>query len=297
MVERASSNSTAEAAFALSIRDSGEATDEVFWAGLTEAFQDRLRGAVEADHENESEGASERLRRWHSAEAHVDLSRIHSTWIVRALREESPAVVRTVVRNSSGRIEAILRREFGLDDTELDPRHEPDPESVWRALILWTERLVGGAPSPDDPPVVVALSRLGSMALLRLAHEIGTLKRTWAVRGTKASGSGTPFEPAIDRFDPRFPALTLREVEALPTTDFRGIASLGLTTAARLLSLVEPTRVRWTLQHLPYTLAKQIRARMSVVLPKTRLWIGGESLLVEHAIRGLEARQLLEWPA
>jgi hypothetical protein len=297
MVGHASSSSTAEAAFALSIRASGEATDEAFWAGLTEALQDRLRGAVDAKSQDEGEGAAERLRRWHTAAARVDLSRIHPTWIVRALREESPAVVRTVARNSSGRIEALLCREFGLDSPALDPRHEPDSESVWRALILWTERLVGGAPSPDDPPVVDALSCLNSISLLRLAHEIGRLKRGWVLRGTDASEITPPFEPAVDRFDPRFPALTLREVEALPTTDFRGIASLGLTTAARLLSLVEPTRVRWTLQHLPYPLAKQIRARMAVVLPKTRLWIGGESLLVEHAIRRLEARHQLEWPA
>jgi hypothetical protein len=295
MVERASSNTTAEMAFALSVRASSEPPTENFWAGMTEGLGERLREIFEAGHLFEGEAAMDRLRDRHSAEARLDLSRVHSSWIIRALREESPAVIRTIARNSSSRIEALVRHQFGLDESALDVRHEPDPESVWRALILWTERLVAGVPAPEDPPIVVALSRLRFISLTRLAIELGALKREWGL-GTSDGADDPQFEPAVDRFDPRFPALARKEVEAQPATDLRGLASLGMTTAARLLSLVEPTRVRWTLQHLPYSLAKQIRARMAVVLPKTRLWIGGESLLVEHAIRRLEARGRISWP-
>jgi hypothetical protein len=41
---------------------------------------------------------------------------------------------------------------------------------------------------------------------------------------------------------------------------------LGLITFARLLDVVEPYRVRWALQHLPYPVAKVVRSLMN---PKT----------------------------
>jgi hypothetical protein len=54
---------------------------------------------------------------------------------------------------------------------------------------------------------------------------------------------------------------------------------LGLVTIARLLSVVEATRARWLLQHLPYDVAKLVRARMSlatVTVPRRALleWEG-----------------------
>ncbi len=44
----------------------------------------------------------------------------------------------------------------------------------------------------------------------------------------------------------------------------RRLASLGLSTIARLLAGCEPYRVRWSLQHVPYPVAKRIRSIMSV---------------------------------
>ncbi len=44
----------------------------------------------------------------------------------------------------------------------------------------------------------------------------------------------------------------------------RRLASLGLSTIARLLAGCEPYRVRWSLQHVPYPVAKRVRSIMSV---------------------------------
>ena len=53
---------------------------------------------------------------------------------------------------------------------------------------------------------------------------------------------------------------------------------LGLVTIARLLSVVEATRTRWVLQHLPYDVAKLARARMgltNVTVPRAlSFWSG-----------------------
>ena len=64
--------------------------------------------------------------------------------------------------------------------------------------------------------------------------------------------------------DPRLAQVMRLDRHACESREHTDLARLGLATVARGLVACEPTRVRWALQHLPYKVAKQVRAAMSL---------------------------------
>ena len=71
---------------------------------------------------------------------------------------------------------------------------------------------------------------------------------------------------------PEFIAIARHDVGATPTAKLpprRLAARIGLLTIARLLSDCEPFRVRWALQHWPYTIAKLVRSLMPSAAKRT----------------------------
>jgi len=192
-----------------------------------------------------AEAALRRLGRAHREEARADLSRVHPTWLVRAVQDESPAVRAIVAGLGPPSVQAALRAAFGAPSS---PDRRPHPEVLEWVLALWSERLVGGEPErDDDPPIIVALARLSPLEAYRLWHGVGRAKRRLAEDPGQA---------------PEVRAWIQRDVETVDRAGFgprRRTALLGLTTAARLLGDCEPFRSRWAVQHLPYPVVKRLR--------------------------------------
>jgi hypothetical protein len=213
----------------------------------------------------------ETLRRAHAAEAGTDAGHVHPSWWVRALKEESPAVQRTVAAHADPALQVILQRELGLQPADLVPEHAPDPDAVRCALGLWDERLVGDvADRSDDPRVILALTRLNPREIITLAQAAGVAKLAlagWArvqlrprLRDLKivlerAWHRASPSRRNWARNDYR------QFLEGLEPARRQGQvwARFGLLTLGRLLAVAEPYRARWALQHLPYFLARSLR--------------------------------------
>ena len=118
------------------------------------------------------------LRESRSAQIGPDPTRVHPSWYVRALQDESPAVRRVVAGATAGPLRSTLLRGLGLDPADLAPDHADHPEAHRIALALWTERLVGDLPGrDDDPDAIVVLSTLGLVGLYRLLRLCGLAKR------------------------------------------------------------------------------------------------------------------------
>src|SRR5262249_21174878 len=151
---------------------------------------------------------------------------------------------------------------------------------------------------PDDPPVVLALSRLDFWEVVALARVAGLAKRALADVAPPPPGS-----PARDRFD-AFQRSWLESNHswlAAARSAFheslrgwaqkRGSGSLGLVTFGRLLARVEPYRARWALQHLPYTVARRLRPAITDLGEHQAVWEGTvlqtawERLVAEGQIR------------
>ena len=91
----------------------------------------------------------------------VDLRRVHPSWLVRALREESPAVQRLVAASLADSLRDQMQAGLLLDSQDLDSERAAVPEVASWVMALWTERLVGGeAERADDPPALIVLGRL-----------------------------------------------------------------------------------------------------------------------------------------
>jgi len=210
--------------------------------------------------------ALRQLARAHREEARADLSRIHPTWLARAVQDESPAVRAIVAGFGPPSVQSALRTAFGAPRA---PDRPPHPEVLEWVLSLWAERLVGGEPErDDDPPVIIALTRLSPREAYRLWQGVGEAKRRLA-------------EDPNQR--PEVRQLLQRDIETVDRARFgprRRTALLGLTTAARLLADCDLFRSRWALQRLPYPVVKQIR-RFTPPASKQ-----------SAAISGLEARIL-----
>lgn len=91
--------------------------------------------------------------------------------------------------------------------------------------------------------------------------------------------------------DPRFLKVAEPDHDAHPLEDRRSVARLGLVTIGRLLTRVDPLRVRWTLQHLPYPIAKIIRAEIEWMNPLPSAWFRGEEKLFQAAKRLMQGDQ------
>jgi len=143
--------------------------DPVWVQRLCEAWDRESRDADAS----EPARALDRLRKMHQASARVDLGRVHPSWWVRALLEESPAVQRVVTTSLPESLRHPVQAGLLLDSQDLLSERAVAPEVLGWVLGLWTERLVGGEPErPDDPPAIRTLSCLSPRAgygLCRLA--------------------------------------------------------------------------------------------------------------------------------
>ena len=188
-------------------RKLGGADDFVsrFWDRLDPSWAARLREVWERESTalgpDDPAAALDRLRRTHEATARVDLGRVHPSWWIRALQEESPAVQRVVAASAPAFVGQPVRDGLLLDSQDLAVERSINPEVLGWALALWTERLVGGEPErPDDPPAILVLSRLSPRAGYRLCHMTGIAKGVLAgqdpgniarARRIRRAGSGS----------------------------------------------------------------------------------------------------------
>ena len=259
----------ADQSFLLALRAWGKGLDAEAHQRLAPEWLDRLdpdRSLSKASGSKPAE-AAERLAREARLQRSVDLARVHPSWIVRALRDESPAVRKVVARNAFEPLRSILQRAFddlSTIDARLDRR--PDPASVSLALTLWSERLVGDIPQRDDDAVaVVALTRLGPVELARLVERIGLVKIAALSASSQPELRSRRQEWIVDRL--RTPGKAAKSSEALMSSDIASLwrfseriaSGLGLITLGRLAANVDPYRLRWALQHVPYPIARMIR--------------------------------------
>ena len=199
MPEVEGSPSTADRALLLAFAAWGGPGFEAASSRFSKDWRDRLRQAWSSMARTTSGEAWGELRREHEASARPDLSRVHPSWFVRALKSESPSVQRTVTAHLPLPLRGEIRRGLKLDPSDLEPDHSPDGEALGWALTLWTERLVGDLPErDDDPPVVVAMTQLSSRDLARLVKVCGLVKHAFAIEGARP----TKFDESIARFTP-----------------------------------------------------------------------------------------------
>ena len=246
----------------------GGTTGPEFWSRFTPEWRESLREGLRENPVRDPAMAESALRRALGAQARPDVARVHPSWWVRALRDESPSVQRAVAAHADPSLQPQLLRELGLGSADLSPEHRPDPDALRWALGLWDERIVGDLPErTEDPPIILALSRLDLWEIVALARASGLAKRALA-----------PVDP------PRLSAALARErfhhfqrlwgernrssladarrsfhAELRHWRRKRGWGRLGLVTFGHLLARAEPYRVRWALQHLPYAVGRRIR--------------------------------------
>jgi len=251
--------------------------------------------------------AWDELRRDHQASIRPDPARVHRSWYVRALQDESPAVVRAVAANARASIAGAVRGGLGLAEGDIATDHPADPEAVRWALALYAERMIGDVPGRgDDPPVVVALSRFSPGDLALLARTTGLVKLAFAIEGTRP----TPEDEALVRLtagdrvglgyfrrhigeaDARLVPAARLDLAAIDGDRRRGLGRLGLVTFGRLLAAAEPHRARWAVQHLPYPIARLTRVKWPSPLPR-RPRTAWESWVFEAAWARLLAEQRL----
>ena len=222
------------------------------------------------------------LRDDHARSIHPDPSRVHPTWFVRALRAESPAVRLAVAKNLDGPTGETVRRAIEFEPAGDAKTRTADPEVLELAKALWSERLVGDVPtSIDDPPVILALTRVSHRDLARLVKVCGIVKHAFAVESAgptedvETIARFTPldrvrfayFRRQIGRADPRLRPAARLDLRAIAGDRRRAHARTGLLTLGRLLASVEPHRGRWAVQHLPYAIAKLLRPKEEPPLP------------------------------
>jgi len=270
------------------------------WNGLATAWKERLAAAWEGEAAAGPDGARASLAAEHRAEARPDLGRIHSSWFVRGLAGESPAVQRALAAAGPPRVREAIRRGLGLGADDLATDRPTHPEALRWAGVLWAERLVGGpARRPDDPPIVVAMAGLGASSLYRLVHLAGLAKLACALAGGPAAAHVRVRPRDADRLsafraswaepDPRLVRLALWDLDDRVGADRFETAVLGLATVGRLLATADPHRARWALQRLPYPVAKLVRNRMNL----RNALISGRSLAAwESRVLGLAQARL-----
>ena len=213
------------------------------------------------------------LLRDHQAAARFDPARVHPSWFARILGAESPAVRALVTAQATGLICAALDQSAEPDHSSASPAGPAHPEAVAWALTLWSERLVGDIPeSPNDPPVILALSQFSWRDQYRLVRAVGQAKLAFAIEGLAPQPSDEArarirstdrvriayFRRTIGQPDPRLVPLARRDFDSIATERSRHFAAVGLLTVARLLKGYDRHRVRWAIQHVPYSVAKQL---------------------------------------
>lgn len=248
------------------------------WRWLDSPWQDRLGDARRKLGPRSPEQALDLLQHSHRFQCRADTAKVHSSWWIRALKDESPAVRRAIARHGPAQQSPAAREEPRIE-REPTESHNPEPTVAGWVLSLATERLVGGEPvRSDEPAAIVALAALSSRELYRLCHAAGQSKTVLAgdpqgiLAGRCLDGQSErwvheQFSNQTGTAEGQARAWANCDLQASRGTDALGrrrrLASLGLNTIARLLTGCEPYRVRWALQHVPYPVAKRIRLVMS----------------------------------
>ena len=256
------------------------------WHRFAPSWRDQLRDAW-ADalaRGMDRQAARDALAREHAAEARPDPERVHASWWVRALQEESPAVRAAVLAHASEPVRSILRDGLKLDDAEPTAASKAHPEAVRRALSLWAERLVGGLPAGEDgPPVVAALTGLPNRDLARLIATVAPGQVGLRARGRRRAAEGGPVAfaqaPAARtartpprRLEPaRFPSRAARPAGPGAPRRRPGRGRPPEARPDHVCPAAGPGRsashALGALQHLPYPLAKFIRSRSGLKTP------------------------------
>ncbi len=246
------------------------------WGWLELSWRDRTQAAWDtAKGQDSPVQALDLLRGSHRSQCRADLRQVHPSWCDRALQDESPAV-RRLLASASHQARAQTASAVETGNLELPERaveRDPDPEVAIWVRALWTERLVGGEPvCHDEPPVIIAVKSLSNLERYRLCQAVGLAKMILAA-GLESMTAGGPAVQArsawlggkLKSLDARAHEWARREVQKMAGAGFssrRQLALMGLATLARLLADCDPFRTRWTLQHLPYPIAKRIRSLM-----------------------------------
>jgi hypothetical protein len=223
------------------------------------------------------QSSRDRLLAGVTAEKRPSPDRVHPTWWARAIRGESPAVQRVVLEHFSPSKETASR---DLPVLAHGGRGTVDPGALRIVLDLWSERLVGGEePGEDDPAVIRSITGPGP-ALMRQLRAAGVAKLAYAEAASRRTSlvhslrlrpgamllhalilerlRGGPLNSLLAKAAAR----DADESRRAPSGPRSPLARLGGIGLARLMTSVEPVRARWALQHLPYHLVKEIRARM-----------------------------------
>jgi hypothetical protein len=281
------------------------------WQRLDPSRAARLRDVWERETTafglDDPAAAREQLRRTHAATARVELGRVHPSWWIRALQEESPAVQRIVAASAPAVVGQAVRDGLLLDSQDMAVERLISPEVLDWTLALWTERLVGGEPErPDDPPAIFVLSRLSPRAAYRLCHMMGIAMRVLA--GQDPEHDSPANQARWEWLQTRLASVNLRfrvqaqgdvqSVTAPKVPRRHHAARIGLGTLARLLTDCEPFRVRWALQHWPYPITKLVRFLMASASKRSTTGLQSESLILKAAWERLtlEGRLAMVWP-
>jgi len=283
------------------------------WDRLDPSWVERLRATWNRESRDAAAAdgarALDRLRRMHETSARVELGRVHPSWWVRALLDESPAVQRVVTASLPESVRYPVQAGLLLDTQDLLSERRADAEVLGWVLGLWIERLVGGEPErSDDPPAIVALSRLSPRAgygLCRLAGFCKMLLAGQTPGGDRARSSRRArwewLRGRLAAAGSEFQAEARREVRAGVSSRIalrHHPARFGLVTFGRLLAECEPFRVRWALQHWPYRMAKLTRSLIPLADKQPPFVLEGESLVLKTVWDRLtlEGRLSIPWP-
>lgn len=265
-----------------------EEVDARFWNRFEPGWRQALQTGWNEVMELSPEEARDQIRREHQAQRHPDWSRIHPSWWLRALKNESLAVQLAVTAHAPESIRQPLQTGLGLSEEDLQSRGTPQPEALNAALALWAERLVRDWPDRNDPPVIVALTQLDLPEISRLTAAVGLAK--WALSGSNGFASisqshaqtlRVAVQTAFEAIDPNLKTQAQLDLAQFGQVGQDKLGSIGLITFARLLETCEPYRVRWALQHLPYSVAKLLRTQMTRAKSSAPAMVGWESDLLQ----------------
>jgi hypothetical protein len=280
---------------------------------IERAWANRLCSAWDRQLRRDASGsalvAQQRLRAMHAASARVEPANVHPSWWVRALQDESPAVQRAVSATFAEPTRHSLQAGLLLDSEDLKSDRAPDPRYLEWVMGLWSERLVGGEPErTDDPPAVIAMTRLSRRAGYRLCRMAGLAKICLAGQSPGADRVRSSqharrrwLQDHLTVDDAEGHALLRRDVQSVFSSKVPAChraARIGLITFGRLLADVEAFRLRWALQHWPYAIAKMIRSSMPPPAKQFSALMRWESLVLKVAWDRLtlEKRLELTWP-
>ena len=222
-------------------------------------------------------------------------------------KDESPAVRRLIASHGPLPVQKAASAAFGFSPSALEESRSPNPEILDWVLALWTERLVGGEPPRSaEPPVILALSCLSPPLLYRLCHAIGqariallgdpqgvlSIRPSWQ---TEREWYKDWFLQQIQAEETPLESWALKDIPGGRSEQGldprRRLATLGLTSIARLLTEPEPHRVRWALQHVPYQVAKRVRSIMAQQIGLTTGHLELESMLLRASWERLAQRR------